>query len=159
MRHIRPDIKRLGPGYCIAVVASAALMVGVFLPWFEFGDPVTGNFSFSATDLRTWMYLPVGFTLVVVGSVVIKGAQRRARFAAALWLIVVGACGADLVLTVACFAKRSPGVRWDFGAYISLAAAVAALAGAVVSRRRLAPPRDRHAADPRSERRDAYRMG
>jgi hypothetical protein len=140
MPQVRFDVRRLTTGDRIAGISSAALMVGVFLPWFEFGSNMTGYFSFSAIDLRDWMYAPFFVSLAIVGSVVVRALRRPSRMSVPHLLILVGACDANLFLTVVCFAKKSPGVSWDFGAYLSLAAAVAALVGAMTSRRRSTRP-------------------
>src|SRR5580700_10539959 len=123
MPMIRPDIKRLGTGDLTVAAASVALMIGVFLPWYRFGDPVTGYYHFSAADLRTWMYVPFFVSLAVVGSVVAKTTRRRSWSPLLLGVVVAGACGVDLVLTVGCFVKKSPGLSWDYGAYGSVLAA------------------------------------
>jgi hypothetical protein len=133
MAKIRLDIKRLGIGDLTVAGTSVAIMIGVFLPWYEFGDPAVGYYHFSAADLRTWMYVPCFVSLAVVGSVVAKATQRRSRSPLLLAVLVAGACGADLVLTLGCFVKKAPGLRWDYGAYVSVAAAsVAAVTAAAV---------------------------
>ncbi len=116
--------------------ASLALMIGIFLPWFDFGSAGTGYFSFSATALRTWMYLVLVITLGVIACLVVKALRRRHRWPLLHWLILVGACGTDLVITLGCFVTKSVGLGWGYGAYLSLVAAVAAVAGAIVSQRR-----------------------
>ncbi len=130
--------RRVDVGDLTVAVSSLVLVIGIFLPWFEFGDPATGYYSFSAADLRTWMYVPVFVSLAVVGSVVAKtmrttSNRTKSRAPRLLSLGLVGACGADLVLTLGCFVKRSPGLSWDYGAYLSVVVAVAALAGALMS--------------------------
>jgi len=132
-RRIRFDRKRVGVGDLTMAVSSVVLMVGIFLPWFEFGDTVTGYYSFNAADLRTWMYIPFFVSLAATGSVVAKAIRTRPWPPRLSSVILVAACGADLVLTVGCFVKRSPGLSWDFGAYLSTVAAVTALAGAIMS--------------------------
>jgi hypothetical protein len=129
---IRFDTTRLGSGDVIAGVGSVALMVGIFLPWFEFGSSGTGYFSFDATALRSWMYLPFVLALAVVGYLLVTAIAGRSRLPGAHRLLLVGVCGADLVLTLACFAKKESGLSWDVGAYVSLVAACVALVGAVV---------------------------
>jgi len=136
MLPIRFDISRLTLGDRIAGGASVALLIGIFLPWFDFGSAETGYFSFSATSLRTWMYLVLAVTLGVIGYLVVKALHRRHRWPILHWLVLVAACGADLVLALGCFVTKTVGVRWDYGAYLSLVAAVTAVAGAVVSQRR-----------------------
>jgi hypothetical protein len=139
---IRFDTRRLGVGDVVAGIASVALMVGIFLPWFEFGSRATGYFSFDATALRSWMYLPFVLALAVVISLLVTAMAGRSRLPGPHRLLLLGACGADLVLTVACFAKKAPGLSWDVGAYVSLVAACVALVGAVVrSVERVAPRR------------------
>lgn len=134
MTGARSDIKRLGLGDRIVGLASVALMIGILLPWFEFGSTATGTFSFSVAVVRTWMYVPFFVSLAVAGSIAVRARHHRTRRSLALWLLLVGACSADLVLTLAFVVKRSPGLRWDVGAYLSVAAAAAALIGAVLSR-------------------------
>ena len=52
--------------------------------------------------------------------------RRPARMPVLHLLVLVAACDVNLFLTVVCFVKKSPGLSWDFGAYVSVAAAVAA---------------------------------
>lgn len=130
---IRFDATRLGVGDRIVGGASVALMIGIFLPWFEFGSVGTGYFSFSATALRTWMYLTLVISLAIVGLLVAKTLCRTLRLLLPPWLILLGACGGNLAITLACFTTKAVGISWDYGAYFSLAAAVVAVGGAVVS--------------------------
>ena len=133
MAKIRLDIRRLGVGDLTVAGASVAIMIGVFLPWYEFGDPGVGYYHFSAADLRWWMYVPCFVSLSVVGSVVVKAMQRRSR-SPLLWsVLVAGVCGADLVLTLGCFVKKAPGLSWDYGAYVSLVATSAAVVAATAA--------------------------
>ncbi len=107
-------------------------MVGIFLPWFEFGSDLTGYYSFDSTALRSWMYLPFFAALAVVAIVVLQGAVAGFRLPLWRWL-VLAACGGSLLLTVVCFAKKAGGLTWDVGAYVSLVAAGAATVGAALS--------------------------
>ena len=134
MPHIRFEIKRLGNGDLIAGGASFALLIGIFLPWFGFGSPLTGNFTFDSTSLRSWMYLTFFITLAIIGYLVVKAMLADVRLPLEHWLILLGACGADLFLTFVCFATKPVGLSWQIGAYFSLVAAIAAVAGAVVRR-------------------------
>ena len=134
MSHIRFEIKRLGNGDLIAGGASFALLIGIFLPWFGFGSPLTGNFTFDSTSLRSWMYLTFFITLAVIGYLVVKAMLADVRLPLEHWLILLGACGADLFLTFVCFATKPVGVSWQIGAYFSLVAAIVAVVGAVVRR-------------------------
>src|ERR1700733_3346835 len=43
---IAPENKRANVGDLTVAVSSLVLMIGIFLPWFEFGDPATGYYSF-----------------------------------------------------------------------------------------------------------------
>jgi hypothetical protein len=129
---IRLETNRLGVGDVIAGVGSVALMIGIFLPWFEFGSKGTGYFSFDATALRSWMYLTFALALAVVSYLLVTAMAGRSRLPVPHRLLLLGACGADLALTLACFAKKAPGLTWDVGAYVSLVAAGVALTGAVV---------------------------
>jgi hypothetical protein len=126
--------RRLGIGDLTVALASVALMIGVVLPWFEFGSSVTGSYSFSVTDLRRWMYVPFFVSLVIAGSIAVGALRRQARRGWMQWLVLGGACGVDFVLTAGCFIKKSPGLHWDVGAYLSLVAAALALVGVVVGR-------------------------
>ncbi len=127
-------MKHLSLGDLIVGVASVAFMIGILLPWFEFGSSATGTFSFSVTVVRSWMYVPFCVSLVVVGSIAVRARRHRTRRTLVHWALLVGACGINLVLTLACLAKRSPGLRFDVGAYLSVVAAAAALVGAVMTR-------------------------
>jgi hypothetical protein len=132
MALIRFDTKRLGIGDVMAGGGCLALAIGVFLPWFEFGSRGTGYFSFDATAVRSWMYLSVVVALVVVDYLLVTAMAGRLRLPVPHRLFLVGACGADLTLTVVCFATKAPGLSWDVGAYVSLVAASVALLGALI---------------------------
>jgi len=148
MARTRFDIKRLGIGDLVVGGANLALMIGVFLPWFDFGTATTGHFSFDATAVRRWMYLPSLASLLIVVYLVIKATLGEAPMPRLQSLVVMAACDASLLLTLACFAKKGVGVNWDYGAYVSLVAAIAAVIGAIMAlsrsqrmtRRRLRPP-------------------
>jgi hypothetical protein len=111
MPHIRFEIKRLGNGDLIAGGASFALLIGIFLPWFGFGSPLTGNFTFDSTSLRSWMYLTFFITLAIIGYLVVKAMLADVRLPLEHWLILLGACGADLFLTFVCFATKPVGLH------------------------------------------------
>jgi hypothetical protein len=148
MARIRFDISRLGIGELVVGGANLVLMIGVFLPWFDFGSPATGDFSFDATAVRRWMYLPLVASLVIVVYLAVKATFGEAPLPRLQSLIVLGACDASLLLTLVCFAKKGAGVNWDYGAYVSLVAAIAAVVGAIMAlsrsrrmtRRRLRTP-------------------
>ena len=120
--------------------ACIALMIGIFLPWFEFGSTLTGYFSFASIALRSWMYLAFFIALAVVGLLVLETIVPGFRPPLEHWLVFL-ACGANLVLTAVCFAKKAVGLDWDVGAYLSLVAAVAAALGALARRSRHASQR------------------
>jgi hypothetical protein len=118
----------------IVVGACGALMIGIHLPWFDFGSPATGYFSFSATSLRSWMYLPFLGALATVVYLILTAAVHGLRLPLPHRLVLVAVTGADLLLTAVCFAKKEIGVQWDIGAYVSIMAAAVALAGAIAPR-------------------------
>ncbi len=107
-------------------------MIGIFLPWFEFGSDLTGYYSFDSTALRSWMYFAFFAALGVVAILVLEATVASFRLPLWRWLVLL-ACGGSLLLTVVCFAKKAVGLTWDVGAYVSLVAAVAATLAAAVS--------------------------
>ena len=135
MEDTRLRTKRLSLGDRIVGVASVAFVIGILLPWFEFGSTATGTFSFSVTVVRSWMYVPFVVSFVVAGSIAVRARRHRTRRTLVHWALLVGACGVNLVLTLACIVRRSPGLRLDIGAYLCVVAATAALVGAVMTRR------------------------
>jgi drug/metabolite transporter (DMT)-like permease len=110
-------------------------MIGIFLPWFEFGSTLTGYFSFASTALRSWMYLTFFSALAVVCLLVLERIVPGFRPPLEHWLVFL-ACTANLLLTAVCFAKKAAGLDWDTGAYLSLVAATVAPFGALVRRSR-----------------------
>jgi hypothetical protein len=128
----RFNATRLGVGDFMVGVGSVVLMIGIFLPWFDFGSGATGYFSFDAVAVRGWMYLPFFMALAVVGYLVVKASAGQVRLPVPHRLFLLGACSVDLAATLVCFAKKALGVSWDIGAYVSLVAAGVALVGAVV---------------------------
>ena len=109
-------------------------MIGIHLPWFDFGSPATGYFSFSATSLRSWMYLPFLGALATVVYLALTAAGHGLRLPVPHRLVLVAVTGADLLLTAVCFAKKEIGVQWDVGAYVSAVAAAVAVIGALAPR-------------------------
>lgn len=134
MARIRFDGKRLGVGDVMVASASLVLMIGIYLPWFEFGSRATGYFSFDATAVRSWMDVTFIIALSVVLYLLVKVMVGEFWLPVPHRFILLGACGANLVLTAACFAKKATGVSWDVGAYVSVLAAVTAVVGALVRR-------------------------
>jgi len=131
---IRLDPQRLGVGDVMVAGASLVLMIGIYLPWFEFGSRSTGYFSFDATAVRSWMVITFFIALAIVVYLVVRVVVDRFWLPLPHWFILLGAGGVNLVLTVACFAKKATGVSWDIGAYLSVLAAVTAVVGALVRR-------------------------
>jgi len=131
---IRFDPKRLGVGDVMVAGASLVLIIGIYLPWFEFGSRSTGYFSFDATAVRSWMVVTFVIALAIVVYLLVRVMAGGFWLPLPHWFILLGACGANLVLTAACFAKKATGVSWDVGAYVSVLAAVTAVVGALVRR-------------------------
>ncbi|HLM95157.1 MAG TPA: hypothetical protein VK283_02515 [Acidimicrobiales bacterium] len=126
------EVRRLGVANLVVGGASVALMIGILLPWFEFGSDATGYFSFNSVAVRSWMYLAFFAALAIVCLLALRAAFPRLRLPLER-VVVLLACGANLLLTVVCFAKKAVGLNWDVGAYLSLAAAVAATGAAAVA--------------------------
>ncbi len=140
MARIRFDVRRLGVGDVMVAGASLVLAIGIHLPWFEFGSRSTGYFSFDATAVRSWMNVTFVVAVAIVVYLLVKMTVGGFRLPLPQWFILLGACGVNLVLTVACFAKKATGVSWDVGAYLSVVAAVTAVVGAVIPAGVGAPP-------------------
>ena len=133
MSRIRFDGRRLGIGDAMVAGASLVLAIGIYLPWFEFGSTASGYFSFDATAVRSWMDVTFVIAVAIVVYLLVKVTVGGFWLPLPHWLILLGACGVNLVLTVACFAKKATGVSWDVGAYLSVVAALTAVVGAVVA--------------------------
>ena len=129
---IRFEVRRLGAANLVVGGASVALVIGILLPWFEFGSDVTGYFSFDSVALRSWMYLAFLTALAIVGFLALKAIFPRFRLPLER-VVVLLACGANLLLTLVCFVTKAVGLNWDVGAYLSLVAAVVALVAAAVA--------------------------
>jgi hypothetical protein len=130
---LRPAWRRLSRVKQAAGGATAIVLVSLFLPWFGLG-----TFSESGTGTHGYLVIVILLAVLMAGYLL---TPQRLRFRQESALIV--AAGAQFLLVAVGFAKMPmPGLHREFGAYLALIAAGAALGVAVgpaVIRRKEAP--------------------
>lgn len=117
----------------ITAIATLALLISLFLPWFTYNFGVG---SVSVDGLwHGWMYLVFMLSLVILVYLVAKASYSVMPFtlpiAEAQFLLF--ATVANLVLTLLAFVLKPggiglSGIGWGFGAFIALIAAIVAAA-------------------------------
>jgi hypothetical protein len=134
------DLRRLRAGEWIVAVCGAALLVALFLPWFEtdVGATATGWEGLAVLDIVLAVIAVAAVALLIV-----TAAQRVPAVPVAVDSLVAlaGLVGALLVLLRALDVPEGAAGR-EWGLWLGLAASVGIFAGAMVAMRdeRLSPP-------------------
>jgi peptidoglycan/LPS O-acetylase OafA/YrhL len=125
--------ERINGGQALVVLGAAALIVSLFLHWYEPGRSAW-------TVFEVWDLALAAIGIAALAAVVPLRRDREAdgHLVAQGWLPVLG--GAALVIVVVALVNHPPaarGVGPELGAWIALAASIVLLAGAVLSRARI----------------------
>lgn len=110
----------------ITGIATAVLLISLFLPWFGV------NYGFVSATVNGlwhgWMYLVLLVSLAVLVYLAARAGIAELPVPHDLTLLV--AAGVNVVLTVLAFLLKPGGgvVGWEFGAFVGLAAAIVAVA-------------------------------
>jgi hypothetical protein len=130
---LRPTWRRMSRVEQAAGGATAIVLVSLFLPWFGLG-----TFSESGTGAHGYLVIVILLAVLMAGYLL---TPQRLRFRQESALIV--AAGAQFLMVAVGFAETPmPGLHREFGAYLALIAAGAALGvalGPAVIRRKEAP--------------------
>jgi RNA polymerase subunit RPABC4/transcription elongation factor Spt4 len=124
------EVDRLGRGDFVTGIATAALFVSLFLPWYSVG----GYFSLNVLDVRGWMYLALLSSIAIIGYLVLRALMAELKLPIPHWQLLVAATGLNLLLTIIAFLAKPAGFSWSVGPFLALIAAIAALVGALVRR-------------------------
>ena len=130
------DLARLSSDDKIIGAATLVLFISLFLPWFGYaGQSVDGLW-------HGFEYLTLIVAVAIVAYLVLRAGFQRLPFGAGLphELLLIAATGFNFILVLIGFLAKpsvtflfvSASASWDFGAYISLIAAIVAVATAVL---------------------------
>ena len=135
------DLRRLRVGEWVLALSSAAVLVSLFLPWYERGDSsVSGWESFSVIDI-----LLAAVAVFALGAVVAAAAQPTTALAISFesLSVIFGLVASVLALVRVLDVPDFGGAGWGTaaGAYLGLAGSVGLASGALVAIRdeRLSP--------------------
>jgi hypothetical protein len=141
------DASRWGLTDKIAAGATLLVLIALFLPWFDFYLNVQGlvganvygitslSGSFSGTTAHGWLWFVFAIGLIVLLYLLLAGFRRLpATLPLKHEQLLLTATGINLLLVVAAFLLK-PGndgltqltIRWDFGAFTTVIAAIAAV--------------------------------
>lgn len=121
-------LARLSRGDRVVAVASLAVFVALFLPWYGTA------FGVSADGLwHGWMYITLLLALATAAYLVALAAVD-VQLPVVHWQALLGAAGVILLLVVLGVATTPTGASLQWGGIVGLLAAVAALVGALLRR-------------------------
>ena len=136
------DLRRLRVGEWVLALSSAALLVSLFLPWYERGDTtVSGWESFTIIDV-----LLAAVAIFALCAVVATATQPTTALSISFesLSVIFGLVASVLALVRVLDVPDFGGAGWGtaVGAYLGLAGAVGVASGALVAIRdeRLSPP-------------------
>lgn len=123
----RLDLRRLTAADRTIGIASVLTFISLFLPWFGVG---VDGISFSESGISAHGYLVIVLIadLAIVGYLVLRAGWDRLpmRLPVAHAPLLLVATGLQLIMVLIAFLLKPAGLSWDFGAYLGLAAAIAA---------------------------------
>jgi hypothetical protein len=126
----------------IAAGATLLVLIALFLPWFDASGPGlsrvgAADVTASGTTVHGWLWSVFVIGLAVLGYLFIVATLQRLPFVVLLkhQQLLLAAASVNLLLILIAFLLK-PGssgldgvkIGWDFGAYIALIAAIAAVA-------------------------------
>ena len=123
----RLDLGRLSRAEQIIGAACLIVIIASFLPWFGFSDP---GFSYSENGVSSHGYLVIALLIALglTGYLVMRAGWDvlpvRLPVARAPLLLVDTAL--QLLIVLIAFLSKPGGLGWEIGAYLALAAAIAA---------------------------------
>jgi hypothetical protein len=134
------DARRLARADRIAGIATIALMVTLFLPWFGvnvFGISATAD----GVTVHGYLYLVLIVALAIIAYLVLYAGfdELPVRLPLAHEQVLLAATGLNFVLVLLAFITKPSLSSWQYGAFAALAAALVAaapLASSVVRARR-----------------------
>jgi hypothetical protein len=141
---LESDVVKQRQGELFVVGGSLLLLIGLITPWFHLdvnGTNVPGS-SVNAFETRGIMYLVLIVLLATVAYVASRMGFGSTRARPINWRVLVGATGFNLALSLFCFVAIPGGkgvsagafsekYTYSYGAFIGVAAAIAAFVGAM----------------------------
>lgn len=128
------DAGRLSQADKITGIASAVLLISLFLPWFSWSDSII-SISVSGMQAHGYLWLVFLLCLAIVGFLVLAAGfdQMPVQLPLGREMLLLVATGVNLLLVLIAFflnpvTTLTTGVGWSFGAILALIAAVAACA-------------------------------
>lgn len=123
------DLKRFSQADRITGVATAVLFISLFLPWYTYSFGI-GSISLDGL-WHGWMYLSLLLCLATIAYFVLRAGYDELPFNLPITerQLLLIATVANVVLALIAFLSKPGGLNgigWGFGAFLGLAAAVAA---------------------------------
>jgi hypothetical protein len=128
----RPDWRRLTRVEQMTGSATLVVFVSLFLPWFGF-DSLGARISVSGTGAHGYLVVVALLAVLTAGYLLQRSGWQELPFTVpvAPETVLIGAAGLQFAGVAIGFADR-PGPSWQFGAYLALIAAAAALGAALI---------------------------
>jgi hypothetical protein len=127
------DAKRWTRSDQIVGIGSAVLLIALFLPWFSVNVALVGSVTASGTTAHGWLWIVFILTLVVFAYLILTAGYAALPFNLPLPAerILLSVTGFNLMLVLIAFLDKPSiidmKIGWDFGAFIGLIAAIAAV--------------------------------
>jgi hypothetical protein len=125
--------ERINGGQALVVLGAVALIVSLFLPWYE-----PGRSAWTVFEVWDLVLAAIGIAAVAAVVPVRHGDAVERTAVPQRWLPVLG--GAALLIVAVSLINHPPAARGsalEVGAWIGLAAAIVLTAGAILSRARI----------------------
>jgi len=140
-REFRLDPRRLSRSDQAVGGASLVVLISLFLPWFGFSS-LGASVSVSGTTAHGYLLLVVITALLIAGYLLLRSGWGEFPFPlpVAHEALLLAGTGVQFVLVLAAFLDvLSPGLGWDIGAYLAVAAAALAAVPAALPALRSRP--------------------
>lgn len=136
-REFRLDLRRLSRSDQAVGGASLVVLISLFLPWFGF-SALGATISVSGTTAHGYLVLVVLTALLIAGYLLLRSGWGEFPFplpVAHETLLLSGTGGQFLLVLAGFLDVPLPGLGWEIGAYLAVAAAALAALPAALSAR------------------------
>jgi len=136
-REFRLDLRRLSRPDQAVGGASLVVLISLFLPWFGF-SALGATLSVSGTTAHGYLVLVVLTALLIAGYLLLRSGWGEFPFplpVAHETLLLAGTGGQFLLVLAGFLDVPLPGLGWEIGAYLAVAAAALAALPAALSAR------------------------
>jgi hypothetical protein len=124
----RFDLHRLGRTELVVGGASLVVLISLFLPWYGF-SVLGANYSVNGVTSHGYLYIVLLLTLAILAYLMLRAGWDQSPLALPIAhgpLLLIGTAIQLLLVFIAFLDKPIPQLSWDFGAWITLIAAVTA---------------------------------